>query len=204
MSRRLLPYGERGLLLECEDLTETVGVLRALQQLDLPEVTEIVSGARTIFLHSTQPLSRRRRSELLALAAVGPDPAEVDEVVIGVHYDGADLAEVAELVDLTVGEVIAAHTGQAWTVGFCGFAPGFGYLHGENERLRVPRRADPRTSVPAGAVGLADVWSGIYPRWGPGGWQLIGRTSRTLWEPERTPPALLRPGTVVRFADEGG
>ncbi len=204
MSRRLLPYGERGLLLECEDLTETVGVLRALQQLDLPEVTEIVPGARTIFLHSTQPLSRRRRSELLALAPVGPDPAEVDEVVIGVHYDGADLAEVAELVDLSVDEVIAAHTGQAWTVGFCGFAPGFGYLHGENERLRVPRRADPRTSVPAGAVGLADVWSGIYPRRGPGGWQLIGRTSRTLWDPERTPPALLRPGTVVRFADEGG
>ena len=72
MSRRLLPYGERGLLLECEDLTETVGVLRALQRLDLDEVTEIVPGARTIFLRSAQPLSPRRRRELLDLEPVRP------------------------------------------------------------------------------------------------------------------------------------
>ena len=70
MSRRLLPYGERGLLLECEDLTETVGVLRALQRLDLDDVTEIVPGARTIFLRSAQPLSRRRQRELLDLEPV--------------------------------------------------------------------------------------------------------------------------------------
>lgn len=203
MSRRLLPYGEGGLLLECADLTETAGVLRALQRLDLHEVTEIVPGARTIFLRSAQPLSPRRRRELLALEAVSRDGRDPAEVVIGVRYDGADLADVAELVDLTPDEVIAAHTGQAWTVGFCGFAPGFGYLHGENVRLRVPRRADPRPSVPAGAVGLADTWSGIYPRQGPGGWQLIGHTTRSLWDLDRTPPALLQPGTVVRFVVDG-
>ena len=113
---------------------------------------------------------------------------------IGVRYDGADLTEVAELVGLTTDEVIAAHTGQAWTVGFCGFAPGFGYLHGENADLRVPRRAHPRTSVPAGAVGLADVWSGIYPRQGPGGWQLIGRTTQIAVGPGPDPagPAAAR------------
>ncbi len=69
-------------------------------------------------------------------------------------------------------EVITAHTGQQWTVAYCGFAPGFGYLVGEDDRLRVSRRADPRTTVPAGAVGLAGSFSGIYPREGPGGWQL--------------------------------
>jgi len=204
MSRRLLPYGERGLLLECEDLTETVGVLRALQGLDLDEVTEIVPGARTIFLGSTQPLSPRRQRELLDLEPVLLAGGSATEVEIAVRYDGADLTDVAQLVELTADEVIAAHTGQAWTVGFCGFAPGFGYLHGENAILQVPRRAHPRTSVPAGAVGLADVWSGIYPRSGPGGWQLIGHTTRSLWDLNRTPPALLQPGTVVRFVADGG
>ena len=204
MTRRLLPYGERGLLLECEDLTETVGVLRALQQLDRGDLTEIVPGARTIFVRSAQPLSRQRQRELLDLEPVTPDGTTTTAVLIDVRYDGADLTEVAQLLDLTTDEVIAAHTGQAWTVGFCGFAPGFGYLHGENATLRVPRRTHPRTSVAAGAVGLADVWSGIYPRQGPGGWQLIGHTTATLWDLNRTPPALLQPGTTVRFVDEGG
>ena len=204
MSRRLLPYGEGGLLLECEDLTETIGVLRALQRLDVDDVTEIVPGARTIFLRSVQTLSRQRQRELLDLEPVTSVGTEETEVVIDVQYDGADLTEVAELLELTTDEVVAAHTGQAWTVGFCGFAPGFGYLHGENATLRVPRRAHPRTSVPAGAVGLADVWSGIYPRRGPGGWQLIGNTTRSLWDLDRTPPALLQPGTVVRFVADGG
>lgn len=203
MSRRLLPYGECGLLLECEDLTETVGVLRALQQLERDDLTGIVPGARTIFVRSRRTLSRQDQRELLDLEPVPLADGSATEVEIAVHYDGADLTEVAQLLDLTTDEVIAAHTGQAWTVGFCGFAPGFGYLHGENATLRVPRRAQPRTSVPAGAVGLADVWSGIYPRQGPGGWQLIGHTTRTLWDLERTPPALLQPGTTVRFVDQG-
>ena len=201
MSRRLLPYGERGQLLECDDLTETLGVLRALQLLDLDDVTEMVPGARTIFLRSAEPLSRQRRRQLLEVEPVPSDWSEGEAVEIGVHYDGADLTEVARLVGLTTTEVIAAHTGQTWTVAFCGFAPGFGYLHGENATLQVPRRARPRTSVPAGAVGLADVWSGIYPRRGPGGWQLIGRTTQTLWDLDRTPPALLQPGTRVRFVE---
>ena len=114
-------------------------------------------------LRSREPLSPRRQRELLELEPVSRSTRLGAKWRSGSDYDGADLTEVAELVGLTPDEVIAAHTGQAWTVGFCGFAPGFGYLHGENERLRVPRRAQPRTSVPAGAVGLADVWSGHLP-----------------------------------------
>lgn len=199
MSRRLLPYGEHGLLIECADLDETLGLLRALQATGLGDVTEVVPGAHTLYLSSTEPLSRQRRRALLDLEPLVDDRRPADELRIEVRYDGEDLAEVARLVGLSSEEVIAAHTGQTWTVGFCGFAPGFGYLHGSDQRLRVPRRARPRTEVPAGAVGLADVWSGVYPRKGPGGWQLIGRTDRLLWDPSRTPPALLQPGVTVRF-----
>jgi KipI family sensor histidine kinase inhibitor len=201
MSRRLLPYGERGLLLECADLTETLGLLRALRATDLDDITDLVPGARTIFLRSHRPLSKQRQRDLLDLDPIAAEDTDPDQVVIEVHYDGADLTEVAELLGSSIDTVIDMHTGQTWTVGFCGFAPGFGYLHGEHERLRVPRRAEPRTSVPAGSVGLADVWSGIYPRPGPGGWQLIGHTEQTLWDLDRTPPALLQPGATVRFVD---
>jgi KipI family sensor histidine kinase inhibitor len=120
-----------------------------------------------------------------------------------VDYSGPDLADVATFTGMSVEEIISTHTNQVWTVGFCGFAPGFAYLRGQNERLRVPRRASPRTRVPAGAVGLAGEWSGIYPREGPGGWQLIGRTELTLWDLRRDPPALLRPGVTVRFVNGG-
>ena len=97
-----------------------------------------------------------------------------------------------------------AHTSQPWTVGFCGFAPGFSYLVGGDPRLQVPRRAEPRTSVPAGAVGLAGSFSGIYPRSSPGGWQIIGETDAVLWDVERRPPALLQPGSRVVFVDADG
>jgi KipI family sensor histidine kinase inhibitor len=87
-------------------------------------------------------------------------------------------------------------------VAFCGFTPGWAYLSGLPEELTVPRLPTPRTKVPAGSLGLADRYAGIYPTASPGGWRLVGRTDVTLFDPERTPPALLVPGTRVRlFAD---
>ena len=86
-----------------------------------------------------------------------------DTVEIEVHYDGPDLADVAHRTGLSVAEVISAHTGTPWQAAFGGFAPGFSYLVGGDPRLRVPRRAEPRTSVPAGAVALAGEFSAIYP-----------------------------------------
>ncbi len=119
--------------------------------------------------------------------------------MLPVRYDGPDLDEVARLTGLTVDEVVTAHTGSAWTVAFMGFAPGFAYLAGGDARLAVPRRDHPRPRVDMGAVGLAAGLSGVYPRSSPGGWQLVGRTDVTLWDLSHDPPALLRPGTVVRF-----
>jgi KipI family sensor histidine kinase inhibitor len=120
-------------------------------------------------------------------------------VEIPVAYDGPDLAEVGQLTGLGRDGVIAAHTGLPWTVAFLGFAPGFAYCTGGDPRLRVPRRDVPRQRVQAGAVGLADDLTAVYPRASPGGWQIIGHTDTTVWDIERKPPALLGPGTVVRF-----
>ena len=128
---------------------------------------------------------------------------------ISVVYDGADLAEVGALTGLGERGVVEAHTGQTWTVAFGGFAPGFPYLVADDPHeasgppWEVPRRAEPRTSVPAGAVGLASRYCGIYPRPSPGGWQLIGRTDAVLWDIDRSPPALLTPGQWVRFRSVG-
>ena len=106
---------------------------------------------------------------------------------------------MARLTGLTAGEVIEAHTRTPWRVGFSGFAPGFAYLVDGDPRLAVPRRSEPRTSVPAGSVGLAGEFSAVYPRRSPGGWQLIGHTDAVLWDLERPDPALLTRGMRVRF-----
>ena len=151
--------------------------LRPAIEEQIEKVVEVVPGARTLLLRLRAPLTDGDRRRLLALPVAELESAEQELVTISVDYAGDDLAEVGRLTGLSADEVIRAHTGQQWTVAFCGFAPGFGYLVGEDDRLRVPRRTNPRAKVPAGAIGLADAFSGIYPREGPGGWQLIGRTA---------------------------
>ena len=146
-------------------------------------------------------------AERVAADVAGRQIASVEErvgplVELPVVYDGEDLAEVAELSGLTEDDVIARHLQSEYRVAFCGFAPGFAYIVGGDPALRVPRRHSPRTAVPAGSVALADEFTGVYPREMPGGWQLIGRTDAVLWDLDRNPPALLPPGTRVRFVRE--
>lgn len=200
MTRRLLEYGRDAILVECADGAEARALQAGLADRSDPEIDELVPGARTVLIM----LSGRPRAELIDFLARGrvERAAELDAgpvITIPVHYDGDDLDRVAELTGLGPDEVIMTHTGQLWTVAFCGFAPGFGYLVGEHDRLAVPRRPEPRTRVPVGSVALADAYCGIYPRATPGGWQLIGRTDVTIWDLDHDPPALLRPGTRVRF-----
>ena len=139
-----------------------------------------------------------------ALEAVEPEPRSQDPaavVVVDVVYDGPDLDDVAAACGLTRAEVVARHQASAYEVAFCGFSPGFAYLRGLDPALHVPRLATPRTVVPVGSVAIADVWSAVYPRESPGGWRLLGRTGAPLWDVDRTPPALLAPGTRVRFRE---
>lgn len=200
-------YGDRALLIECSSTTEVLDLAETLRELRLPGVIDIVPGARTVLLGLADPgYQRTSRAQLAGIAL--PRPAECSEtavadVVIEVVYDGADLNEVAGRLDMTAVEVIEAHTATPWRVGFGGFAPGFAYLVGGDARLNVPRRPEPRTRVPAGSVGLAGEFSGIYPRESPGGWQLIGHTEAVLWDIERVQPALLKPGMWVQFRVAG-
>ena len=119
------------------------------------------------------------------------------------QYDGADLAETATLLGISEEGLIARHTSALWRCAFIGFAPGFGYLEAPGAGLTVPRREQSRTAVPAGAVALAAGYSAVYPRSSPGGWRIIGRTAARLWDLGRPEPALLRPGTRVRFVVAG-
>lgn len=203
----VLDYGDQALLLEFDSTAEVLAWTDALREADLLGVLDIVPASRTVLL--TLAASRHRDTIRQRLAKLRIDAAAVEagdraaDVVIDVTYDGEDLDEVARLSGLTLDEVVAAHTAAPLRVGFGGFAPGFAYLIGGDQRLHVPRRAEPRTRVPVGAVGLAGEFSGVYPRESPGGWQLIGRTDAVLWDLDRDPPALLRPGMRVQFTAIG-
>ncbi|HET9380698.1 MAG TPA: allophanate hydrolase subunit 1 [Streptomyces sp.] len=164
---------------------------------------EIVPAARTVLLDGVAEPAVLARE--LAAAEVPPAPPRARAAIeLPVRYDGPDLAAVAALWGVPETEVGRIHAGTGFRVAFCGFAPGFGYLTGLPARYEVPRRATPRTAVPAGSVGLAGPYTGVYPRASPGGWQLIGTTDAVLWDHARVPAALLSPGTRVRFVPVDG
>jgi KipI family sensor histidine kinase inhibitor len=203
------PAGRHALLVQLPDAERTAAfhaeLLRRRAAGTLPPVAEIVPGARTVLLDGVpdpEDLARR-----LTDWHVPPRPADDGGAVeIPVRYDGPDLARVAALWGIGPDEVAARHSSHTYRVAFCGFAPGFGYLTGLPPHLHVPRRDTPRTRVPAGAVALAGPYSAVYPRATPGGWQLIGTMPdpAPLWDLTRDAPALLTPGTRVRFVPEGG
>jgi KipI family sensor histidine kinase inhibitor len=203
----VLAYGDRALLVELGGTERVVAWVDALKRLEVPGVADLVPAAETVLVVADEGVDVRELRA--ALAAVVPEDTGSqssggDVVEIPVRYDGPDLADVARLTGLSESEVVAAHSGARWRVAFGGFAPGFAYLVGDDDRLHVPRRDSARTAVPAGAVGLAGDYSGVYPRESPGGWQLIGTTDVQMWDLDRDPPALLRPGAAVRFVQVGG
>ena len=198
------PYGDRALLVEVPDLAAVTAVRTALEDLPLPGQRDLVAAARTVLV----VLDRAATDlDLATLRRLSPEVATAGRgttvVDLPVVFDGADLADVAELTGRSVDDVVGTLTATELTVAFCGFAPGFGYLTGLPADLHLPRRATPRTRVPPGSVALAGPFAGVYPQASPGGWQLVGRTDAVLFDVDRDPPALLSPGTVVRFRDVG-
>ncbi|MFD5873526.1 allophanate hydrolase subunit 1 [Streptomyces sp. NPDC060322] len=200
---RVLEAGPRALLVELPSGEEAEAfhaeLLRRRAAGELPAVREIVPGARTVLLDGVEDRALAGRLRSWTVPPLRADAGEAVE--IPVVYDGPDLADVAEAWGVAVGEVPRIHARTEFRVAFCGFAPGFGYLTGLPGHLSVPRRATPRTRVPAGALALAGPYTGVYPRSSPGGWQLIGRMPgpEALWDPDREPAALLGPGVRVRF-----
>lgn len=200
---RVLPYADAGLLVELADLDEVLALFAELVDTPPEGVVDLVPAARTLLLRidpSRTDVAQVARAVRDASPRPGTRP-DAGHLEVPVTYDGEDLAEVGRLTGLGERGVVEAHTSQEWTVAFCGFAPGFGYLVGANDRLHVPRRATPRTKVPARAVALAGEFTGVYPRESPGGWQLIGHTTVQPWDIDRDPPALLLPGVRVRFVE---
>jgi KipI family sensor histidine kinase inhibitor len=196
------PAGERALLVEVGDLETVHRLHAALRRLDLPGVVELVPGYETLLVVADPGSAELLDGLAVRLPGLELPPAEAvagEAVEIPVRYDGEDLPEVAQLTGLAVDEVVRRHTAPEYTVAFLGFSPGFPYLVGLDPALTVPRRDTPRTSIPAGSVGLAGDQTGIYPTASPGGWQLIGRTEVDLFDPDRDPPALLGPGGRLRF-----
>ncbi|MFA3878876.1 5-oxoprolinase subunit PxpB [Streptomyces sp. MMCC 100] len=197
----VLPVGDDALLVEVSSVEEAEALHAELLRRRVEgtlTAREIVPAARTVLLDGlADPV--RIAAELTAAEVPAAPPRAGRVVEIPVRYDGPDLADVAGHWGVAEGEVARIHAGTEFRVAFCGFAPGFGYLTGLPARYDVPRRGTPRTAVPAGSVGLAGPYTGVYPRSSPGGWQLIGSTDAVLWDHTRVPAALLSPGTRVRF-----
>ena len=188
---KLIPVGRHAALVEVASPQDAVALAGWARGEALAR--EVVPGAETVLFDGVD-------ADALADALTAWAPGEVPtgrQVEISVVYDGPDLETVAASWGCVVEEVVARDRETEVVSAFCGFAPGFAYLSGLD--ASVPRLATPRTRVPGGSVALAGGWCGIYPVASPGGWQIIGHTEAELWDPGREQPALLAPGTRVRF-----
>ncbi len=195
--------GDQALLLECDGSDEArTAYAEARRRLETGELDciDVVPAAETLLLDGLRDLESVLQG-LQGWPGVLPDQVEGALVELRVTYDGPDLESVARHTGLDVQQVVRRHRDCEFVVAFCGFAPGFAYLSGLPAELHVPRLDEPRSRVPAGSVGLAGAFTGVYPRSSPGGWQLIARTDERLWDVDRESPALLTPGSRVRFVD---
>lgn len=195
---RILPAGDHAVLVELDDLDQVLGYYTALTAKPPTGVIDIIPAARTVMITTDGTDLTALTATLRAVRPIADVRSDGELLEVPVTYDGEDLAEVADLLDCSVDEVIRRHTADSWTVAFCGFAPGFGYLTG-TDSWDIPRRTSPRTKVPAGAVALAGEFTGVYPRQSPGGWQLLGHTDLKVFDQTRDPAALFHPGRRVRF-----
>ncbi|MFL6160935.1 MAG: 5-oxoprolinase subunit B family protein [Jatrophihabitantaceae bacterium] len=201
----MLPYGDRAVLIEPADPAAVLAIRDWLSQQGHSGILAVVPAARTVLVEvDPARLPIDRLPELLADGPAGQLAETPDRPVLElpVRYAGADLAAVAREVNLGIDDLVTLHSSGDYTVRFCGFSPGFGYLTGLDPRLRLPRLATPRPAVPAGSIAIADGYTGVYPRSSPGGWRLLGSTDVELFDLDREPPALLAPGTRVRFVPQ--
>ena len=211
MTPTIAPLGESALLVTIGDRVdrETAagvhGAMVALRTASIPGVEEIVPAYASLALYYDRALTSCTMLEgvvgsilvdaLGSAATLGAGRL----VEIPTRYDGEDLDAVARATGLDVADVVARHAARTYTVYALGFAPGFAYLGDLDAALVLPRRATPRTRVPAGSVAIAAAQTAVYPAATPGGWHLIGTTSLVMFDAQRQPAALLDVGDEVRF-----
>ena len=212
---RFLGVNNSAFLIELADLEETLALFDLLQQEirrgqkdqqdqeNFQAIVEIIPAARTLLVIFDASLTDENtlETQIAGLKLEKGQQKSGKLVEIPVVYDGEDLDDVAALLKIDREELIRRHTESHYQVAFCGFAPGFAYLTGGDPLFNVPRRASPRKSIPAGSVALAGKFGGVYPQPSPGGWQLIGRTDVKMFDLDRDPPSLLKPGDRVHFVD---
>ena len=207
-----LPAGDQALVVELgDDISPETNrkvhtLAQAIEEQGISEVVDLLPTYRSLLvqydpMRISQPDLETR---LLQIESMLDEKAQEKPNIIhiptlyGGDY-GPDLPFVAEQAGLTPDEVLALHSGTDYLVYMIGFTPGFPYLGGLPEALSTPRLDTPRTSIPAGSVGIAEGQTGIYPIVSPGGWRLIGRTPLKLFDPLKEPPSLLAAGDYARF-----
>lgn len=198
---RFLRVGDEAVLVEVEGTAAALRLYDEARRRGVP-ADDVVPAARTVLFSGVRDPAAFE-ADLASWTVADTGAATDDErpvVEVPTVYDGPDLDEVARHWGLTTREVVERHTSVEMVVAFCGFSPGFAYCTGL-DAPPVPRRAEPRTRVPAGSVALADVFTGVYPSASPGGWQLLGRTDLVLWDEGRDRPATLAPGVRLRFVE---
>jgi KipI family sensor histidine kinase inhibitor len=207
---RLRDAGDSALLLELDAVIDpavnerAIAIAAAVAAEHRGGVRDVVPTYRSVAVHF-DPLiadvdalreSLRRAADAPALASVG---ALVEVPVAYGGENGPDLDEVAAFASMSPAAVIERHCAVEYRVFMLGFLPGFAYMGTVDGAIAAPRKATPRTRIPAGSVGIAGKQTGIYPRQSPGGWQLIGRTGARVFDPSREPASLFAPGDRVKF-----
>ena len=199
---KIHPVGTRALLIDLDGLNQVMDYHAALSAQPLKNQVDCIAAATTVLLTFKTPDSAHHAAEYLKdFTPPSAKASEVRTVEIDVLYDGEDLVDAAKLLGISREALIEWHTSTEWTAAFGGFAPGFTYCAPANpdDARAIPRRANPRTAVPAGAVAIAGDFSAVYPRQSPGGWQLLGTTNTPMWDSAAEPPALVQPGDRVRY-----
>ena len=187
-----------------DEVDDPIAWVAELRSRRVEGIIEIIPAERTVVVVCER---ERHRDVGAVVAQIDGSAGVVESPVhqsIRVVYDGDDLVPTADALGLSVEELIQRHRSATYTVAFCGFSPGFAYLRGLDPALRLPRRATPRTRVPAGSVAIAAGYCCVYPSSSPGGWHLLGHSEVRVFDVDRTEPALLRPGMTVSFTEIPG
>jgi inhibitor of KinA len=208
---RFLSAGDRALVVEFGDrvdraLSQDVLRLNDIIGSNAPSgVVETVPTFRSLMVHYDPLVTTRANLEREIGSLLDRDRGPrlgARLWRVPVCYEGEfapDLAEVARLTGLSTDEVVALHSGTRFHIYMLGFLPGFAYMGDLPQALALPRRADPRSRVPAGSISIATSLTAVYPYESPGGWHLIGATPIRLFDAERPRPAFLAPGDAVNF-----
>ncbi|MEM2987475.1 MAG: 5-oxoprolinase subunit PxpB [Candidatus Bathyarchaeia archaeon] len=212
-SARYLPFGDHALIVEFGDVidlavnSKVIALHEALLRASIIGVEELVPTYRSLLVRYNpdettyeQLVARVKEIE----KALKGEQAEMvrRKLIVPVVYGGVygpDLSYVAQYHGLAEEQVVKYHSGKDYRVYMIGFVAGFPYLGDVQEEIATPRLETPRLKVPAGSVGIAERQTGIYPCEAPGGWRIIGRTPIKLFDPQKQPPALLKPGDIVKF-----